>query len=364
MGVLTGALRGICLFGGHHAGYPRSAVLLSGLERIGVPVVRCVASPRWKAPRRYAALSARYARAGDGFDVVFVPEFRHKDVPLAATLARARRKVCIFDPLVSRYDTRVHDRGDAARHGAQAWHNRNLDRVAMSLPDMVLADTQAHADYFRRDLAPPDMPIRVIEVGYDDAVFRPRPEPGGGVTRVLFYGSYLPLHGAGVIVEAAAALAPRRDIEFELVGGGQTYAEVEARVRALGLTNVRLVPRVPMAELPERIAAASICLGIFGVTAKAGRVIPNKVFQCMGSGRTVITADTPAVRGVFAPESEVVVVEAGNGAALAGAIARLAADPERRARIASTAHARVARNFSPEPLARRLVACCEEAMTS
>ncbi len=362
MGTVAAGVKGLCLFGGHHAGYPRSGVLLAGLQRLGVPVVSCVASPRWKLPRRYAVLATRYALSKREFDVLFVPEFRHKDVPLAAGLAAASGKLCVFDPLVSRYDTRVHDRGDVGDAGPQAWHNRNLDRMAMTLPDLILADTPAHARYFRRELAPPDARIRVLEVGFDDTMFQPTPLPDDGVTRVLFYGSYLPLHGVHAIADAAAHLAARADIEFELIGGGQTFETVERVVGERGLSRVRLAPRVPLAELPRRIEASSICLGIFGETPKAGRVIPNKVFQCMGAGRPVISADTVAMRDTFEDGREIVLVPPGDGAALAGAIERLAADRARRDRIARVAAERVHREFSPLPLARRLVSLCREAM--
>jgi glycosyltransferase involved in cell wall biosynthesis len=359
-------MRGVCLFGGQHPGYPRSAVIVTGLRRLGVPVTECVASPRRKAPRRYADLVGEYARAHKNrFDVVFVPEFRHKDVPLAWALARWSGKACVFDPLVSRFDTRVHDRGDAAPGGMQAWHNLNLDRFTMSLADVALADTGAHAEYFRSRLAAPGARVRVLPVGYDDAVFEPAPEPpaADGV-RVLFYGSYLPLHGVDVIIDAAERMRAETGIRFELIGGGQTFEAVARRVRDARLRNVSLEPRVDARALPARIAAAAICLGIFGRTPKAARVVPNKVYQCMGMNRAVVTADTPAVREFFADGAEVALVPAGDGDALASAIAGLARDAARRRRLGEAAGARARAEFSPLPIAQRFLAVCEEAMTS
>jgi glycosyltransferase involved in cell wall biosynthesis len=356
-------MKGVCLFGGHHAGYPRSGVIVEGLRRLGVPLVACTASPRWKAPRRYARLLAGYARSAGGFDVVYVPEFRHKDVPLAWALSRVSGKACLFDPLVSRYDTRVHDRADTADLGPQAWHNRNIDRISMSLPDVLLADTHEHASYYARWAASPDTRIRVVAVGYDDRVFRPwaPPDADEGI-RVLFYGSYLPLHGVDVIVEAAERLRGDARIHFDLVGGGQTFPLVEHLVRERRLARVRLLARVPAEQLPEHIARATICLGIFGRTDKARRVVPNKVYQCMGMERPVITGDTPAVREMFEDGAEVVLVRPGDGADLARAILALADDASRRARIAAVGLERVRREYSPVPIARRFLSCCEEAM--
>jgi len=358
-------MRGVCLFGGHHRGYPRSGVIVAGLRSIGVPVIECVANPKLKSPRRYAALVRSYRRTHGDFDVLFVPEFRHKDMPLAWALARWSGKACVFDPLVSRFDTRVHDRGDAGAHGLQAWHNRNLDRLSMSLADLALADTHAHARYFRDVLVAPDARVGVLPVGYDDEMFRPAPQADvGGLVRVLFYGSYLPLHGVDVIVDAAARLQDERAIHFDLVGGGQTHAAVARRIRAEGLENVSLEARIDATALPARIARASICLGIFGTTPKAARVVPNKVYQCMGMARAVITADSPAVREFFAPGRHVEVVPAGDGAALAAAIMALAHDPARRRRLGESAAKYVAGHFSPEPIGRAFVALCGQVMRS
>ncbi len=356
-------MRGVCLFGGHHRGYPRSGVIVSGLRRIGIPVLECTVSPKLKSPRRYPALVRAYRRQRDEFDVIFVPEFGHKDVPLAWSLSRLGGKLCVFDPLVSRYDTRVHDRSDTSAHGLQAWHNLNLDRMSLTLPDLALADTAAHAHYFRAALAAPDARVRVLPVGYDDQIFRPAPQAGrGSVLRVLFYGSYLPLHGVETIADAAIILRRERGIHFELIGGGQTFDAVMRRLR--GADNVSVEPRIAASQLPARIARASICLGIFGTTPKASRVVPNKVYQCMGSARPVISADSPALREFFVPGEHVALVPAGNAEALAECIMALARDDERRAALGSAAAARVAEHFAPVPIARRFAALCEEAMNS
>jgi glycosyltransferase involved in cell wall biosynthesis len=194
-------------------------------------------------------------------------------------------------------------------------------------------------------------------------MFRPAAAPDGrDVVRVLFYGSYLPLHGVDVIVDAALRLRAERHIHFELIGGGQTFDDVMRRLREEGAGNISIEPRVDAAQLPARIARASICLGIFGTTDKASRVVPNKVYQCAAMARPVISADTPAMREFFDPERHVELVRAGDGAALAERIALLARDVTRRTALGEAAAAHVSEHYSPVPIARRFAAMCEEAM--
>ena len=67
-------------------------------------------------------------------------------------------------------------------------------------------------------------------------------------------------------------------------------------------------------------------LGVFGRTAKAKRVVPNKVYQGLAMARPVITADSPAVREFFAPGEHLHTVPAGDPEALADAVVELAED--------------------------------------
>ena len=91
-------LKGVCFFGGFVEGYARSEVLRKGLNKLGVPVRSCRVSHKKKLFRRYASLLKEFRRMERDFDVILVPEFRHKDVPLAAFLARLTGKLCVFDP--------------------------------------------------------------------------------------------------------------------------------------------------------------------------------------------------------------------------------------------------------------------------
>ena len=49
----------------------------------------------------------------------------------------------------------------------------------MTLPDLLLADTRAHADYFRNEFLSEGEMVRVLPVGYERLCLRPRQVPSG-----------------------------------------------------------------------------------------------------------------------------------------------------------------------------------------
>ncbi|MGD1047271.1 MAG: glycosyltransferase family 4 protein [Candidatus Krumholzibacteriaceae bacterium] len=355
----SSAACGLLFFGGYDPSYPRNAIIRKGWEKCGLPVAECRVDTRLKAHLRYPALLWKYVRMRDSSRVILVPDFRHKDVPLAWAIARCTRRAIVFDPLVSRYETRVLDREDVRPGSAQERHNRNLDRVSMRLADLVLADTHAHARFYSSEFSIPARKIAVLPVGFDEDVFTEAPFPAGGAScNVLFYGSYLPLHGVDTIIGAAAMLrdAP---VVFTLVGRGQTYADVREKARDFPAGKVTFREPVPSAELARLIGEADIVLGIFGTTPKAQLVIPNKVYQALAVGRAVVTAGTAAIAELFKSGVHLETVPPGDARALAGAISSLMADRPAMRRIAAAAGSYVRAEFDSRRIAGRLRAILE-----
>ena len=159
------------------------------------------------------------------------------------------------------------------------------------------------------------------------------------------------------LVDAAALLRDRADVRLVFQGEGVKKAELEARVGALGLTNVLFLPFAPQAQLGESFAAADV----FVVSLQrglAGYIVPSKLYGILAAGRPYIAAVEADVRGGVACDdarSAALVAEPGNARALADAILTCRADRDRlghdgRQRagdrgIRSTARAQVARYF-------------------
>lgn len=294
-------------------------------------------------------------------DLVWVPCFRQRDLPAASRWARKLGVPLVFDPLISAYDKQVDERGklDAASLRAQrllAW-----ERALFQRADRVIADTPAHADYFVQVLGVAGTKVNVIYVGAEEALFRPEPrvlEISQAALEVLFYGSFIPLQAPQVVVDAAKVYEGP-PVKWILLGQGPLRGVCEERAK--GHETIGFEDWLPYERLPERIQRADILLGVFGTTPKAGRVIPNKVFQSLACGRAVITRTADSYpESLLAGECNGLEwVPAGDPQSLANRVAALAGDPDRLRQLGEAAAATSRRHFSEAAVRQQL----EKALT-
>jgi glycosyltransferase involved in cell wall biosynthesis len=370
--------RAVAYFGTYEPDYPRNAVLIAGLREHGVEVIEVQAAlPRMAAAemagaRGAALLGAAVAAAhvrllaqhrnGLEVDTVVVGYPGHFLVPFGRLLAAFRHARLVFDPLVSLLDTFAGDRQLVRSGGAQAAAVRAVDELAFRLPGLVLADTWAHAAYYQEVFGLARGRLAVVPVG---ALPEPRADGAartsaqGEPLTVLQYGKWSPLHGAEVVL-AAAELLRAEPFRFVLIGEGQLSARLRGIIAARGLANVEWLGELPVAELRTHTVGADICLGVFGGSEKAARVVPNKVFDGLACGRPVVTADSDGAREWLRDGESALLTPAGDAAALATALRRLL-DERERVRLGEGALALYRRAFTPAAVAGELLAALEQA---
>ena len=368
----------VAYFGTYDPGYPRNAVLIEGLRELGVDVQEFRASlPRLDAAgmtsaagaaRLAAGLAAAHLRLfaqhpGDlHVDAVIVGYPGHFLVPFGWLMARFRRARLVFDPLVSLWDTFGGDRGLVASAGWKASAVRAVDGVAFRLPSLVLADTWAHAAYYQEAFGLARDRLAVVPVGA-----LPEPRADGRARgldwneplTIFQYGKWSPLHGAEVVLDAAERLRGE-PVRFVLAGEGQLSAQLKTIIAARNLDTVTWLGSLTMAELRDRTLAADVCLGVFGRSDKAGRVVPNKVHDALACGRPVITEDSAGARELLHDGENALLVPAGDGAALAEAVVRLRDQDERR-RLSEAALSLYRRRLTPAAVAADLLAALESS---
>jgi glycosyltransferase involved in cell wall biosynthesis len=328
----------VLYFGTYERRYPRNAQVISCLRRAGVEVVeRHVPvwegqNEKWRAgvtaaPRLVLAEMRLLRRPKLQVDAVIVGYPGHLDLPAARRAARGRP--VIFNPLVSLYDTLVGDRGRFRAQSLPARLLTAIDRRALGAADVVVADTQANADFFAELADLPEKQFAVCFVGAEERVFRPGWAPEEPATAV-FVGKLIPLHGLETIL-GAARFAP--ELRFRVIGSGQLDSLLESRP-----PNVEWVRWVEYDLLPGELRRAACALGIFGTSDKARRVIPNKAFQALACGVPLVTADTPAARELLTDGESALLVPPGDPEALADALRRVMTDPALASRLADGGH--------------------------
>jgi glycosyltransferase involved in cell wall biosynthesis len=272
----------------------------------------------------YPILLYRYLRLSD-HDAVLLCYLGQLDALILWAAARLRGKPVIWDAFLSLYNTVIEDRTIVGSKHPLAHILYGLEWLSCRACDRIFLDTATHASYFTKTFHLPEEKVGHVFVGAETEAFRssidvvhPEDSKDGDFT-VLFYGQFIPLHGIESIVRAAK-ISDNEPIRWILIGTGQEGERIEELIEKLQPRRLQRIDWVPYQELNTRIARADVCLGIFGDTEKAARVIPNKVYQILATGKPLITRDSPAIRELLEPGPGIQLVPSVNPMAIATAV--------------------------------------------
>ena len=279
-------------------------------------------------------------------DFVFVPSFRHKDI---AFVKLASNAPVIFDPLISKYMTKVLD----YRVKWKAPHKYLVDWLAFRWPDALIWDTEVHQEYLRKKYRL-NKPMNPIYIGVDTDLFFPIEKQETEKIVVGFYGSFNPLQGIDKIVRAAHLLRNKQNIEFQIIGSGSTYKKVRKLATELKTTNITFMPNVPYDKLNHAINQFDICLGVFGESLKTDVVIPNKIYHYAAAKKCIITKDTPAIRELFEDDIHLHLVQ-NRPEHIAESIETLYNKRESMNRLAQNAFDLITKNYNQDKIAEMFV---------
>jgi glycosyltransferase involved in cell wall biosynthesis len=148
-------------------------------------------------------------------------------------------------------------------------------------------------------LAPDGVDDSFLEFDASKAACRQRLGIAGDEKLALYAGHLYSWKGAGVLADAAETLE-KHGIVVMFVGG--TDADIEAFRRTCGdRKNIRIVGRMPHAEIPSYLRAADVL--VIPNTAESDistrYTSPLKLFEYMASGTPIVASDLPALREVL-----------------------------------------------------------------
>lgn len=346
----------ICYFGAYSPNYARNKVNIEGLRESGVEVVECrVESTGLK---KFLDLYKKHRLLRKKYDVMIVGFMGHTLVPLAWLLTRYPRKKLVFDAFISTYDSNIFDRKKHSRYGLMALKYWLIDWLSCVLPDLVLMDAEAHADYMSRTFHISRRKIKGLMVGCSDEVMYPRSQHKAPLNvfeqvdsdfLVHFHGTYIPTQGIPYIIRAAKMLEDK-GVGFNIVGKLSTYKESLDLAKELDIKNVSFFEYMPYEKLAESMSGADVCLGAFGDTDKAKRTYIFKIVEAMAMKKPVITGGTPALEEFLTDRKNVLFCRMADSRDLADKILNLKDDTILRNKIAEGGYELYKQRLTPKAI--------------
>ena len=292
------------------------------------------------------------------------------DVMLAyhppASLAVPARTIGLFRrlPLVYEIQDMWPETLEATGISKNRWVFRVVDRMCHFAYGQASAITVITPGY-KSNLIEKGVPSHKIHVlmnwGYEGE-FQPA-EPDVDLARqlglegrfnIVYAGNMGPAQGLFNVLDAADLLTDLTDVQFVLVGDGLDRPKLEKAVKERELSNVRLLPRMPMSQMPSLYSIADSLLihltndSLFEIT------IPGKTQSYLGSGRPLMVSVSGAAADLILKAGAGVVARPSDPADLARVVRELYHMPaaEREA-MGNSGRDYYLKNLTPEVLIDR-----------
>ena len=269
--------------------YVRTRTLRAALEAIhGVRVIDATNTNRGLSRYLETLWKLLAARLRENPDV-YVLGFRgHEIFPLVRLLTIG--KPLLFDEFLSPSDALVSE-GKGGALGRILGHVLYpFEWLCLRLSARILTDTELHREFIAQRFGVSRDRMDVVYVGGVELGARSAGAEIDSQLHVLFYGTFLPLHGMDVLLHACK-LVEDKPIRFRIIGGsGKSLEAFTALLDALAPGNVEHDTWVDFDALQSSvIPSADLCLGgPFGGTPQARRVITGKTFQFLAQGKPTV----------------------------------------------------------------------------
>ncbi|MDY0051276.1 MAG: glycosyltransferase [Aliarcobacter sp.] len=209
-----------------------------------------------------------------------------------------KRDRIINDFFISNYDTYVFDRKKITKKNPRAWWKYFQDWFNFKFSKYLLSDTMAHFKYWEKLFGEFNGKHLVLPVLADKTIYYPSQiKNHTQKCKILFYGSFIPLHGIDVILKAFSIMEKnQKEFEATIIGAGQMYPKMKELFDSLDLKKVCMNGEfINENDLANIIREHDIILGIFGNSKKAKSVIPNKVYQSTACQKCTVTMKTDVI---------------------------------------------------------------------
>ena len=360
----------VCYFGTYRAEYSRNQIMIQALRSTGVEVLECherlwhgiddrVETVRggWLKPRFWIRVIRSYIsllrkfREIDDYDLLIVGYPGQFDIAIARILCWIHRKPLVWDIFMSIYLIALERGLDQKNHLIvnliYLW-----EKIACQLPDLLIIDTFEYAKWFQEIYGIDRNRFKFIPTGADNLVFKPPllQKQQSDHFNVVYYGTFIPNHGVGYIMEAAKILNPHNEIHFILIGDGPDRDKAIEYAEKNTLKNTTFIEWLSKESLIDQMASANISIGAFGKTPQSLMTVQNKIYEGLALRLPVITGESPAITQAFTHGENIYLCDRSNPESLAQAILHLYNDPDLRKHIAKNGFAEYQLKYSVQKL--------------
>jgi glycosyltransferase involved in cell wall biosynthesis len=254
----------------------------------------------------------------------------------------------------------------------QAAHRDLADRAAaeqvartvLGAATVRVAVSAGVARWVRRRV-PATQTVHVVPNGVDPGRFAARgPAASSSAVTVGFVGTLKPWHGTDVLLEAfrrIAGAADGHDLRLLVVGDGPLRQALADTAAAAGIADqVAFTGSADPAEVPALLAATDIAVAPYPAR-QDDYFSPLKVYEYLAAGVPVVASRVGQVPEVIRDGVTGLLVEPGDPASLAEAIATLRHDPGLRTRLGRAGRAHVMRHHTWDRVVDRILALTASA---
>jgi glycosyltransferase involved in cell wall biosynthesis len=356
----------VCFYGSYDKNFTSNKLVKRGLEENGVRVIEVnahVPVTRLDKKQDMGALQLikrilkkldllpitfRHLSDIKECDVIYVGYPGHFDVLPAYLLAKIFRKKLVFNPLIIFYTGFVEEQGILNPNSVLAKLLLRAERMIYQMCDVVLADTPYRKEQLIKLFKLDPKKVAVLPIGADDLVYKYAKKKDTKYFNVMYYGLFSPVHGVEYIIQAADFLRNIPEIRFHLVGNGNKFEAIKKLVEERKLTNVLLYPDLTEYNSLSTLQQADIFFGFLSDHPVINQAIPNKVYQGLALGKTVITADGKAVHPMFIHKKNIYLCKPADAKAIADAITFLYKNPSSCKAIADAGYTLFKSDYIPK----------------
>jgi glycosyltransferase involved in cell wall biosynthesis len=215
-------------------------------------------------------------------------------------------------------------------HAADLFRERVALCDKIQRADFIVCISRFHRDFYLANGAREEQ-LHIVYCGIDLSEFESRPlREDAARPRVVSVGRLVEKKGFADLLEACALLSDRGvDLECIIAGRGPLEEDLRRRAEERGVADRVTVTgeEIRQEELPDFLATADVFAQPC-VQARDGDVdgIPRTLMEAMAIGRPCVSTEVAGIPDLIQDGHSGLMVEPGNSAALADAIARLFTD--------------------------------------